>query len=156
MMTQRLMPFRQSLFQMHRHLLQALKAEREHHFQREFAPAEWLNLVTGAPEYRWLAPLTRYLADVDALSEWPGIAESDLQLVRQVWEDFFRESEGEESFRARYQRLLQKDSDLLISHSHLRKHLEALPAASTTPIADADERRQAWHERTRKNRSDLN
>src|SRR5690242_20665893 len=88
-----------SLHELQRLLLSILKQDHERASGKVLNPAEWFQILLGAPEYAWLKTLNSLVSDVDALSECSKLSTQDLAILRaEVDRLFFTENVDVSSF----------------------------------------------------------
>lgn len=133
-----------SLHELQKLLLAVLKKDRERVTGQVLNPAEWFQILLGAPEYVWLKTLNSLISDVDALSESPKIAKQDMAILRaEIDRLFFIEDGDAASFNSHYRKLFADNHDVMYLHGHLKTAFAALP--EETPPFNAEEVRRGWH-----------
>jgi hypothetical protein len=121
---QRLTEQREALLQLHKALLASERLSYETSFGRPLSPHDFLHLLTSDPWFAWLAPVTRLLADVDALldARQPLDAPAVEELARQT-KTLLTPTETGEGFSRQYDEVLQRDPDVLFAHAALSRRL---------------------------------
>ena len=146
---------RNSLHELHRLLLKALKLERERIHGHVLNPAEWFQILLSAPEYAWLKPMNSLLSDVDALLESKSISEADQKILHYELERFFFKEDGDvTSFNYHYRKLFAHNHDVMYSHGHLKQAFSTLPQGD--PPINVEEIRRSWHKTGASKRKLLN
>jgi hypothetical protein len=138
-----LKPIQESLTELHRRLLAALKKEHERIHGQVLNPAAWFQILLAAPEYAWMKPLNSLISDVDALMEAKTITEIDKMILQHELERFFFKEDGDvTSFNYHYRKLFAHNHDVMFTHGHLRQAYSILPQGNP---ANAEEIRRGWH-----------
>ena len=126
-----------------------LEAERQ--FQPPASPLERLQQITSSPEWAWLQPLYRLIADLDhALAyaqDLPAIGAAAIGAhARELLTG--GGGAGEQAFLDHYRALLQTDPAVAIAHAAALRALQALPPEPTNQSEKLHARHQ-WNERRR-------
>lgn len=93
---------RNELFELHRVLIEAQRADYERERGR-VAPGEFLQSLLNDPEFAWLRPLTGLVAQLDEVL-------------------------ADETLRQRYLESLQRHPDVLVAHGKLKQALAKPPS----------------------------
>jgi hypothetical protein len=118
-----------------------------------------LQRITTSPEWEWLQPLYRLIADLDhALGSANDLPASEAAAIgahaRELLsgtalpKDSGAAASPEQAFVARYRALLQADPGVAIAHAGAVKALRVLPAEPADE-AEKQHARQQWNERRR-------
>jgi hypothetical protein len=123
--------------------------------ERRFAPAtpplERLRQITTSPEWEWLQPLYRLIADIDhALAYANDLPASETAAIGAHAKELLSGSGAPagQAFLDHYRALLQADPAVAIAHAGALRSLQALPAESTNQSEKLHARHQ-WNERRR-------
>jgi len=125
--------------------------EAESHFAPPASPLERLHQITSSPEWAWLQPLYRLIADIDhALAYANDLPASESAAIGAHARELLSGSgvPGEQEFLGHYRALLQTDPAVAMAHAAALRALQALPPEAT----DQSERlhaRHQWNERRR-------
>jgi len=144
--------------------------EAERRFEPPTPPLQRLHEITTSPEWEWLQPLYRLIADIDhalasaddlPASEAAAIGAHARELIsgtavpQQVAPTTTGQSVSPEqsasrqpAFIARYRALLQADPGVAIAHAGAMKALRVLPAESADEV-EKQHTRQLWNHRSR-------
>jgi hypothetical protein len=126
-----------------------LEAERQ--LSPPVSPLERLRQITTSPEWAWLQPLYRLIADLDhALAYVADLPASESAAIGAHARELLTGGGGpaEQAFLEHYRALLQSAPAVAMAHAAALRALQALPAES----ADESERlhaRHQWNERRR-------
>ncbi|MBV8342392.1 MAG: hypothetical protein JO173_08440 [Gammaproteobacteria bacterium] len=126
-----------------------LEAERQ--LSPPASPLERLRQITTSPEWAWLQPLYRLIADLDhALAHVEDLPASESAAIGAHARELLTGGGGqaEQAFLEHYRALLQSAPPVAMAHAAALRALQALPAES----ADESERlhaRHQWNERRR-------
>jgi hypothetical protein len=126
-----------------------LEAERQ--FQPPATPLERLQQITTSPEWAWLQPLYRLIADLDhALAYAKDLPASEAAAIGAHARELLTGGGGggEQAFLEHYRALLQTDPAVAIAHAAALRALQALPAEPTNQSEKLHARHQ-WNERRR-------
>jgi hypothetical protein len=125
--------------------------EAERHFAPPASPLERLQQITTSPEWAWLQPLYRLIADIDhALAYARDLPASESAAIGAHARELLSGGgvPAEQAFLEHYRALLQTDPAVAMAHAAALRALQALPAEA----ADQSERlhaRHQWNERRR-------
>ena len=125
--------------------------EAERHFAPPATPLERLKQITTSPEWAWLQPLYRLIADVDhALANDQELPASESAAIGAHARELLSGggSGEEQAFFEHYRALLQSDPGMAMAHAAALHALRGLPPEAS----DAAERlhaRHQWNERRR-------
>ncbi len=112
----------ESLRPLHKALLDETKVEYERDSGPIGNPAALLQLLTGAPFFAWLRPLSGYMADLDELLDEPEpLAPSRAAGMRARLEALLIDPAG--GFAPRYLEMLQRSAEVVIAHAVMRAAL---------------------------------
>ena len=126
-----------------------LEAERQ--LSPPASPLERLRQITTSPEWAWLQPLYRLIADLDhALAHVEDLPAGESAAIGAHARELLTGGGGqaEQAFLEHYRALLQSAPPVAMAHAAALRALQALPAES----ADESERlhaRHQWNERRR-------
>jgi hypothetical protein len=126
-----------------------LEAERQ--FQPPASPLERLQQITTSPEWAWLQPLYRLIADLDhALAYDKDLPASEAAAIGAHARELLTGGggAGEQAFLDHYRALLQSDPAVAIAHAAALRALQALPPEPTNQSEKLHARHQ-WNERRR-------
>jgi hypothetical protein len=124
-----------------------LEAERQ--FQPPASPLERLQQITTSPEWAWLQPLYRLIADLDhALAYAKDLPASEAAAIGAHARELLSGGAGEQAFLDHYRALLQTDPAVAIAHAAALRALQALPPEPTNQSEKLHARHQ-WNERRR-------
>jgi hypothetical protein len=125
--------------------------EAERHFAPPASPLERLKQITTSPEWAWLQPLYRLIADIDhALAYAKELPASEAAAIGAHARELLTGggAAAEQAFLDHYRALLQSDPAVAMAHAAALRSLQALPPEA----ADQGERlhaRHQWNERRR-------
>jgi hypothetical protein len=125
--------------------------EAERHFQPAASPLERLQQITTSPEWAWLQPLYRLIADLDhALAHVKDLPVSEAAAIGAHARELLAGGggAGEQAFLEHYRALLQSDPRVAIAHAAALRALQALPPEPTNQSEKLHARHQ-WNERRR-------
>ena len=125
--------------------------EAERHFQPPASPLERLQQITTSPEWAWLQPLYRLIADLDhALASVKDLPESESAAIGAHARELLTGGggPGEQAFLDHYRALLQTDPAVAMAHAAALRALQALPAEPANQSERLHARHQ-WNERRR-------
>jgi hypothetical protein len=124
----------QILNEVRRPLLAVHKAILDHEradYEKEtgpVTPAAFLQALINQPGFRWLAPLSTVIANVDeVLDDKEASAEDRIGAV-QALVALFTQSRPDNAFLPRYQQLLQASAAVLHEHGRVAQVLRQVPA----------------------------
>ena len=125
--------------------------EAERHFQPPASPLERLQQITTSPEWAWLQPLYRLIADLDhALAYAKDLPASESAAIGAHARELLTGGggPGEQAFLDHYRALLQTDPAVAIAHAAALRALHALPPEPANQSERLHARHQ-WNERRR-------
>jgi hypothetical protein len=125
--------------------------EAERHFAPPATPLERLQQITTSPEWQWLQPLTRLIADLDhALAYAKDLPASESAAIGAHARELLSGtgSPGEPAFFEHYRALLQGDPGVAMAHAAAVRALQALPP-EPADMAGRLHARHQWNERRR-------
>jgi hypothetical protein len=125
--------------------------EAERHFSPPVSPLERLKQITTSPEWAWLQPLYRLIADIDhALAYAKDLPASEAAAIGAHARELLTGSTGaaEVAFLEHYRTLLQSDPAVAMAHAAALRTLQALPAEASNQAERLHARHQ-WNERRR-------
>jgi len=125
--------------------------EAERHFQPPASPLERLRQITTSPEWAWLQPLYRLIADLDhALAYAKDLPASESAAIGAHARELLTGGGGaaEQAFLEHYRALLQTDPAVAIAHATALRALQALPPEPANQSERLHARHQ-WNERRR-------
>src|SRR3989440_2432675 len=118
--------------------------EAERHFAPPTSPLERLRQITTSPEWAWLQPLYRLIADVDhALAYADDLPASESAAIGAHARELLTGggAPAEQPFLEHYRAVLQTDPAVAMAHAAALRALPALPAGA----AKQSERLHARH-----------
>ncbi len=124
--------------------------EAERHFQPPASPLERLKQITTSPEWAWLQPLYRLIADLDhALAHVKDLPASESAAIGAHARELLTGggAASEQAFLEHYRALLQNPS-VAIAHAAALRALQALPPEPGNQSERLHARHQ-WNERRR-------
>ncbi len=125
--------------------------EAERHFAPPASPLERLRQITTSPEWAWLQPLYRLIADVDhALAYADDLPESESAAIGAHARELLAGGGGltDQPFLEHYRALLQTDPAVAMAHAAALRALQALPPEPSNQSERLHARHQ-WNERRR-------
>jgi hypothetical protein len=125
--------------------------EAERRFSPPASPLERLQQITSDPEWQWLQPLYRLIADVDhALVYARDLPASESAAIGAHARELLTGGGGaaEQQFLEHYRALLQTDPALAMAHAAALRALQALPPEPDSQSERLHARHQ-WNERRR-------
>ncbi|MBV9621217.1 MAG: hypothetical protein JO341_09365 [Gammaproteobacteria bacterium] len=125
--------------------------EAERHFAPPATPLERLKQITQSPEWAWLQPLYRLIADIDhALAYAKELPASESAAIGAHARELLSGSDtpAEQAFLEHYRALLQSDPAVAMAHAAALRALQALPAEPSNQSERLHARHQ-WNERRR-------
>ncbi|TLY72949.1 MAG: MHS family MFS transporter [Gammaproteobacteria bacterium] len=126
-----------------------LEAERQ--FAPPASPLERLHQITNSPEWAWLQPLYRLIADVDHALAYAGdLPASETAAIGAHARELLSGSSvpAEQAFLSHYRPLLQTDPAVAMAHAGALRALRALPPEAANEAERLHARHQ-WNERRR-------
>ena len=125
--------------------------EAESHFQPPASPVERLQQITTSPEWAWLQPLYRLIADLDhTLAHAQDLPASESAAIGGHARELLTgpSAPPEQAFLEHYRALLQTDPAVAMAHAAALRALQALPPESVNQSERLHARHQ-WNERRR-------
>jgi hypothetical protein len=125
--------------------------EAERHFAPPASPLERLQQITTDPEWAWLQPLYRLIADIDhALAYESALPASESAAIGAHARELLSGGGApeEQLFLDRYRALLQTDPAVVMAHAAALQALRKLPPEATNQSERLHARHQ-WNERRR-------
>jgi hypothetical protein len=110
-----------ALIPLHRHLIDAAKADYELAYERVDKPAQMLHLLTEDPFFSWLAPMTRLIVDIDEMARVDFTDEDAFAIGDRI--DRMFGTTPDPDFAEKYVPLLQREIDIAVGHAAVRKNL---------------------------------
>src|SRR2546425_8536633 len=126
-----------ALREVHRTLVQAVRAAYEREIGPAGGPGQMLRLLTEHPYFAWLHPMSELIVDLDSLLAQEILPAGTVAGVRQEIDRLTQA--GGSPFLDKYAPLLQTDTDVVMAHGRPRRAIHALP--STSPRLPA---RKEW------------
>src|SRR3954463_16313405 len=114
-----------ALREVHRALVQGVRAEYERDVGPAGGPGQLLRLLTEDPYFAWLHPMSELIVDLDSLLTQEILPAGTVAGVRQEINRLTQA--GGSAFWIRYAPLLQSDTDVVMAHGRLRRAINALP-----------------------------
>ena len=131
-------------------VLQAL-LDAESQFSPPASPLQRLHHITNDPEWAWLQPLYRLIADIDhALAYANDLPESETAAIGAHARELLTGggTPAEEEFLGHYRALLQTDPAVAMAHAGALRVLKTLPLEAENESERLHARHQ-WNERRR-------
>ena len=125
--------------------------EAERHFAPPASPLERLQQITTSPEWAWLQPLYRLIADIDhALAYAQDLPASESAAIGAHARELLSGggATAEQAFLEHYRALLQTDPAVAMAHAAALRALQALPPEAASQSERLHARHQ-WNERRR-------
>jgi hypothetical protein len=125
--------------------------EAERHFAPPASPLERLTQITTSPEWAWLQPLYRLIADIDhALAHARELPLSESAAIGAHARELLTGGGAapEQAFVEHYRALLQSDPGVAMAHAAALRALQALPPEAANESERLHARHQ-WNERRR-------
>lgn len=125
--------------------------EAERRFAPPASPLERLRQITSSPEWEWLQPLYRLIADIDhALAYANDLPASETAAIGAHARELLSGTgaPAEQAFADHYRALLQADPRVVIAHAAALQALQTLPPESASESEKLHARHQ-WNERRR-------
>ena len=125
--------------------------EAERHFSPPVSPLERLKQITTSPEWAWLQPLYRLIADIDhALAYAKDLPASEAAAIGAHARELLTGggAAAEAAFLEHYRPLLQSAPAVAMAHAAALRTLLALPTEATNQAERLHARHQ-WNERRR-------
>jgi hypothetical protein len=117
-----------ALREVHRTLVQAVRASYESEFGPAGGPGQMLRLLTEHPYFAWLHPMSELIVDLDSLLAQELLPQGTVAGVRQEIDRLTKA--GGSPFWDTYAPLLQADTDVVMAHGRLRRAINALPESA--------------------------
>ena len=130
---QDLSSLRNGLLRFHKTLLDSERASYERDIARIPSASAFLDLVLHDPWFAWLHELSEFIVLIDETldAEVPPTAADAARLLRQA-RALLVPSENGRGFEKRYFESLQRDPDVVMAHSEMRKLLGSLDSPTRT------------------------
>jgi len=125
--------------------------EAERHFAPPASPLERLQEITTSPEWAWLQPLYRLIADLDhALAHVRDLPASESAAIGAHARELLTGggAGAEQAFLEHYRALLQTDPAVAMAHAAALRALQALPPEASD-LSERLHARHQWNERRR-------
>lgn len=125
--------------------------EAERRFAPPASPLQRLREITTSPQWEWLQPLYRLIADIDhALAYANDLPASETAAIGAHARELLSGTgaPAEQAFLDHYRALLQADPGVTMAHAAALQALQALPPESTNQSEKLHARHQ-WNERRR-------
>jgi hypothetical protein len=123
----------EALREVHRTLVQAVRAAYERDVGPAGGPGQLLRLLTEDPYFAWLHPMSELIVDLDSLLAQEILPPGTVTGVRQEIDRLTQA--GGSPFWEKYAPLLQSDTDVVMAHGRLRRAINALPEVAERPHA---------------------
>lgn len=89
-------------------------------------PFELLHLATTHPDFAWLRPLSRLMAELDELREQPAMGAEQVAAIRGTLERLMG-TDAAGAFKRRMLELVQRTPEIAAAHADVRRLLARLP-----------------------------
>lgn len=117
-----------TLLELHQTLIAATRQEYEGVHGRVNNPYDMFHLVAHDPAFAWLQPLTSLLVQIDDLLGQEAITTKEASAIRSAAELLVQPPENIVSpFHERLRASRQSEPSLVVTHTHVRQALAALP-----------------------------
>src|SRR5213595_586910 len=116
-----------ALREVHRTLVQAVRATYEREIGPAGGPGQMLKLLTEDPYFAWLHPMSELIVDLDSLLTQELLPAGTVAAVRMEIDRLTQA--GDSPFWSKYAPLLQSDPGVVMAHGRLRRAINALPEA---------------------------
>src|SRR3954467_9423680 len=126
-----------ALREVHRALVQAVRAAYEKEVGPAGGPGQMLRLLTEDPYFAWLHPMSELIVDLDSLLTQEILPPGTVAGVREEIDRLTKA--GSSPFWEKYAPFLQADTEVVMAHAHLRRAINALPE-----VADKPHKRKEW------------
>jgi len=124
-MKQKITKLNSQLMAVHRRFLANERQEAEKKMGKAISPYEFLNLLTGHPDFTWLRPFSTLIADVDAfVDETENITQNDALKVRSDIHAVLHDPQS--NIAARVKEYLVHDPEFAILYTQFNAALNAL------------------------------
>ena len=120
-----------ALREVHRTLVQAVRATYEREIGPAGGPGQMLRLLTEHPYFAWLHPMSELIVDLDSLLAQEILPAGTVAGVRQEIDRLTQA--GGSPFWEKYAPFLQSDTDVVMAHGRLRRAINALPEGASKP-----------------------
>jgi hypothetical protein len=119
-----------ALLELHKVLIDYVRAGYEREKGKVAGPFELLRLLTGDPYFDWLRPLSRMLADIDELMEKSApMSEAECGAVKaEVRSLLEADADVPTTFTQKYLLALQDAPAVVLAHAKTTQTLAALPS----------------------------
>jgi hypothetical protein len=118
-----------TLIPLHRQLIDATKSEFIAQAGAIEGPNHLLRLLTEDPFFSWLEPMTKLIVAIDEMAQTDFQVE-DVRAIAERIDSLFSGSGQGAAFNERYAAILQRDTDVAISHGAVRKVLPRMLSSS--------------------------
>ena len=126
-----------ALREVHRTLVQAVRAGYEREVGPAGGPGQMLRLLTEHPYFAWLHPMSELIVDLDSLLAQEILPPGTVAGVRQEIDRLTQA--GGSPFWEKYAPLLQSDTGVVMAHGDLRPTINALPEVAERLAASGRE-----------------
>src|SRR5947207_4868222 len=116
-----------ALREVHRTLVQAVRATYEREIGPAGGPGQMLRLLTEHPYFAWLHPMSELIVDLDSLLTQELLPPGTVAAVRMEIDRLTQA--GDAPFWLKYGPLLQSEPGVVMAHGLLRRAINALPEA---------------------------
>lgn len=134
------------LLDLHKKLIDIGRVDYEKNHSAVQNPGDWVRLLIGHPFFSFLHPLSQLITSLDELLEitWP-LREMDALAVRAEIENMIGDYKTTpQEFRKHYLDMIQRESEVVLLHSKLKKALQELPEINHDKMLDYLNVRQQW------------
>jgi hypothetical protein len=119
------------LIPLHRRLIDVTKDDYAFEVGPIGSPSQLLRLVTDAPFFAWLKPVTSLIVDIDEMARTDFEA-TDAAAIAERLDRLFGAA-ADPAFAERYVPLLQRDVDVTMGHAALRQAAQKLGKTQAAP-----------------------
>lgn len=120
-----------ALREVHRTLVQAVRAGYEREHGPAGGPGQMLRLLTEDPYFAWLHPMSELIVDLDSLLAQELLPKGTVAAVRMEIDRLTQANDS--AFWQKYAPLLQEDPGVVMAHGRLRRAINALPEGKEPP-----------------------
>lgn len=137
---------RKTLLDLHKLLIDASRVDYEQKHGAIESPGKWMQLLIGDSFFSWLHPFSKLITTLDELLELEQpIRELDAMAVRMEVEHMFGDfPTTPQDFRTYYLETLQKNSDVVLTHSSVKQLLQNLPKPDAENVDALLQVKNSW------------
>lgn len=141
---------RKILLNLHKKLIDSSRIDYEEKYGVIESSGKWMQLLIEDPFFAWLHPFSKLITTLDELLELKQpIRELDATAVRMEIENVFGDYKTTPSdFRKNYLETLQKNSEVVLAHAHVKQSLQKFPKPDIDKINDLLKVKNQWKVKT--------